>query len=74
MVSWTTSIVSSALAVAGGRALSVTVTVKLASPSAVGVPEMTPVELRASPAGSAPLVTFHVSAPAPPLPDSGNGG
>jgi hypothetical protein len=49
------------LAVCGVEVLeSATVTVKLASPAAVGVPEMVPELLRVSPAGSAPAVSVQV--------------
>ena len=43
-----------------GVSASVTVTVKLAVPEAVGVPEMAPVEaLSVRPAGKLPVVTVH---------------
>jgi len=45
---------------------SVTVTVKLNAPPAVGEPESSPAEESVKPPGSAP-VTVKVSAPAPPL-------
>ena len=41
------------------------VTVKL--PEVVGVPEITPALLKATPAGSAPAVTEYVYVPVPPL-------
>jgi hypothetical protein len=47
--------------------LSVTVTVTLAVPAAVGVPLMLPPALRFNPAGSAPLLTAQVYPPVPPL-------
>ena len=48
-------------AVLAGLLESVTVTVKLEVPEAVGVPVIAPLEaLRLSPAGSEPLVTFQV--------------
>src|SRR5690348_4058792 len=46
--------------------LSATLTVKLAVPGAVGVPEITPAALKVKPAGSAP-VEVHVLPPVPPL-------
>ncbi len=46
-------------------AVSVTVTVKVAGPAAVGMPVIRPVALRLSPGGSAPL-PVQVSAPVPP--------
>ena len=47
-------------AVADVDALSVTFTVKLAVPAALGVPDIVPPAERASPAGSDPLETDHV--------------
>jgi hypothetical protein len=44
----------------GGVAESVTVTVKLKVPNAVGVPESTPAELIITPVGSAPDVIAHM--------------
>ena len=50
------------------RAASFTVTVKLAVPVTVGIPEMTPVAAtNDSPVGSDPVVTVHVYAGVPPL-------
>jgi len=49
-----------AVAVWAGVAESVTVTVKLNVPDAVGVPDSTPPELSVSPVGSAPEVTAQV--------------
>jgi hypothetical protein len=49
-----------ALAVWAGVAESVTVTVKLNVPDAVGVPDSTPPELSVSPVGRAPEVTAQV--------------
>jgi hypothetical protein len=50
-----------------GELESVTVAVKVNVPTAVGVPEITPVELfSVSPAGSAPEVTLHAQGVAPP--------
>src|SRR5579863_6784580 len=46
---------------------SVTLTVKVAVPAAVGVPEIAPAPLNDNPAGRAPLATLQVSVPAPPL-------
>jgi len=42
-----------------GDPLSLTVAVKVEPPAAVGVPEMTPVDERESPAGNEPEVTDH---------------
>jgi hypothetical protein len=47
---------------------SVTFTVKVLVPAAVGVPEIAPAALKESPAGSEePLARFQMSEPAPPL-------
>jgi hypothetical protein len=46
--------------VCGGVAESVTVTVKLKVPAAVGVPEITPPGLKVNPVGRAPDVMLHV--------------
>ena len=48
-------IVTESPAVADTDALSVALTVKLAVPAVVGVPEMVPLALRFSPAGSEPV-------------------
>ena len=47
--------------------VSVTVTVKLNAPTAVGEPESSPAEESVRPPGSAPAVTVKAGAPAPPL-------
>jgi hypothetical protein len=47
-------------ALRAGDEESVTVTLKLVVPAVVGVPEITPPELRVSPAGSVPLLTYQV--------------
>jgi hypothetical protein len=39
----------------------------VASPSAVGFPRITPLVIRESPAGSAPLASDQVTGPLPPL-------
>jgi len=49
-----------------GGVESVTCTVKLDVPAAVGVPEITPAVLNASPAGSEPLSRFHSMGDVPP--------
>ena len=46
---------------------SVTVTVKLKFPEAVGVPESNPVDDKVSPAGKAPTVSAKVYGSVPPL-------
>jgi hypothetical protein len=46
---------------------SVTFTVKVKTPVAVGVPEIVPELLKDSPAGSEPVTTVQVSVPAPPV-------
>ena len=51
-------------------ALSVTLTVKLADPAAVGVPEIV-LPARVSPAGSAPVATDQVYGGDPPVAFSG---
>jgi hypothetical protein len=57
-----TTIVNACVIVRGGFAESVSWSVKLLVPVAVGVPEMTPVlGFKVSPAGSEPLITDHVS-------------
>jgi hypothetical protein len=54
--------------VCAGSPLSVTVTVKVDIPLAVGVPEIVPVvEASVSPAGRLPEVTDHVYCGVPPL-------
>lgn len=53
--------------VAEADAASVTLKVTLGAPAAVGVPEMTPVLERVSPAGSDPESTVQVFAPLPPV-------
>ena len=52
-------VVSEKVCVAVSPPLSATCTVKLDTPAAVGVPLSTPAVLKASPAGSVPLVTLH---------------
>jgi hypothetical protein len=47
-------------AVCGMDALSVTSTVKLAAPAAVGVPEIAPAVLNDNPAGNAPDLTLQL--------------
>jgi hypothetical protein len=59
-------IVTESDAVADAEALSVTLTVKLEEPAALGVPDIVP-PVRLSPAGSDPLVTDHVYGGDPPL-------
>ena len=53
-------------AVADAEALSVTLTVKVDEPAAVGAPEIAPPE-RLSPAGSDPLANDHVYGGLPPV-------
>ena len=48
-------------------AASVTVTEKLEVPDPVGVPEISPEDDRASPAGNNPLVTAYAYGPVPPV-------
>ena len=59
-------IVNDRAAVADADALSVTFTVKLDSPAAIGVPDIV-LPARLSPAGSDPLVTDHVYGGVPPV-------
>jgi hypothetical protein len=59
-------IVSDSPALADPEALSVTLTVKLDDPAAVGVPEIVP-PARFSPAGSDPVTTDHVYGGDPPV-------
>lgn len=47
-------------------AASVASTVNVASPGALGVPEIVPAELRLKPAGKAPALMLKVMAPDPP--------
>jgi hypothetical protein len=61
---------SAAVAVCAGLLLSVAVTVKLVWPLAVGVPEITPLLERVSPAGRLPGATDHVYPAVPPLAES----
>ena len=63
-------IVNDKAAVADPVALSVTLTVKLDDPAAVGVPDIVPPE-RLNPAGSDPLATDHVYGGDPPVAFSG---
>ena len=58
-------------AVTDTEALSVALTVKLAVPAVVGVPEMVPLALRFSPAGSEPVDTDQVYGGDPPVAASG---
>ncbi len=51
----------------GVAAESVTLTVKVELPGAVGVPEMTPAALSANPGGSEPLEMLQFSGATPPL-------
>jgi hypothetical protein len=60
-------IASERAAVAVADTLSVTFTVKLAEPAAVGVPDIVPPAPRLRPAGMAPLVTDHVYGGVPPV-------
>ena len=63
-----TMIDSAALACCAGDPMSLTVTVKLVVPAAVGVPEITPVDaFRVNPAASDPELTDQVSLPVPPV-------
>ena len=59
-------IVNDRAAVADADALSVTFTVKLDEPAAIGVPDIV-LPARLSPAGSDPLVTDHVYGGVPPV-------
>jgi hypothetical protein len=54
-------------AVCSGDPLSLTETVNVAFPAAVGVPEITPALESASPAGKLPDATVHVYPGVPPL-------
>ena len=63
----TIEILSCCVAETGVEAESVTFTVKVELPGAVGVPEMTPPVLIVSPAGNEPLETLQVSGATPPL-------
>jgi hypothetical protein len=54
-------------AVADAATLSVTLTVKLLDPAAVGVPEIVPFAASISPAGSDPLAIVHVKGGVPPI-------
>jgi hypothetical protein len=53
--------------VADPEPVSVTLTVKLGFPAAVGVPEIWPDELRFSPAGNEPDAIDQLYVPVPPL-------
>ena len=53
-------------AVAEAAALSVTRTVKLLAPAALGVPEMVPPAAKLNPAGNVPLATAHEYGGDPP--------
>ena len=59
--------VSTAVAVTGGDALSVTATVKLSVPAVVGVPDIMPSAARVMPSGSIPALTLQLSGAVPPL-------
>ena len=59
----------SARATCAGVAVSTTCTSKAKKPAFVGVPEMRPVGLSTSPAGSAPPEMDHVRVPATPPTD-----
>ena len=50
-----------------GGVESVTCTVKLDVPAAVGVPEITPAVLTVRPAGSVPLARLHAKGGVPPV-------
>ena len=65
-----TSMVSMAVAVAGVDSESVTSTVKLTLPEAVGVPLMVPPLESESPAGSDPEARLHLYGDVPPVADS----
>jgi hypothetical protein len=58
---------SCAVALSAGDALSVTATVKLAVPAAVGVPEITPALESVRPAGKLPVAIDHVYPGVPPV-------
>jgi hypothetical protein len=62
-----TIILSALVVAAAGLAESVTRTVKLKVPAAVGVPLITPVLARLRPLGNEPLAIDHVYAGVPPL-------
>jgi hypothetical protein len=62
---WSTFMVRLAVAVWGGVAESVAVTVKVKAPLCVGIPERTPDELKLIPGGSPPEVTAQVTDPVP---------
>jgi hypothetical protein len=59
--------VAARVAVSGVVLESVTWTVKLDDPAAVGVPESTPAVLSVRPAGNVPTVTFQVNGDVPPV-------
>jgi len=64
---WLTAMLSTWVVDCGPTVLeSLTFTVKLAFPSAVGVPVIAPPLLRVRPAGSEPLLIVKVRAPVPP--------
>ena len=66
-----TAIESDPLACWTGGPGSLTLTVKFDLPTALGTPEITPVDaFRLRPAGSDPELSDHVPAPAPPVADS----
>ena len=60
-------IVTDMVLVGAAPAASVTLTVKLNVPAAVGVPLKTPAELKLKPPGTDPELTDHVSVPVPPV-------
>ena len=62
-----TAMLSCFVAVRTGLPESATWTVNVDVPVAVGVPEITPPELRLKPLGRVPEAKLHVTAPAPPL-------
>ena len=62
-----TLMLSPCIATMGGVLESVTCTVKIDMPGAVGVPLMTQPALMFSPAGSAPVAMLQVCAPVPPI-------
>jgi hypothetical protein len=59
--------VSEKFCVVDAPTLSVTFTVKLNAPVAVGVPPITPPPLKLNPAGNDPDVIVQFSAPVPPV-------
>jgi hypothetical protein len=59
--------VSDNAAVADADALSVTRTVKVLDPAALGVPDMVPPAARLNPAGNVPLATVHEYGGDPPV-------